>query len=87
MLDNAVSKCETAAMNLKEFIDSKRGNAVFLATALDVPASYISQLASGDRKPSPELCVRIEVATESVVTRQDMRTDWLSIWPELAKTA
>ena len=39
-----------------------------------------------DRKPSPENCVSIEVATGGQVTRQDLRPDdWHRIWPELVK--
>jgi len=37
-----------------------------------------------DRKPSPEYCVAIEVATAGAVTRRDLRPDdWHRIWPEL----
>lgn len=37
--------------------------------------------------PSPQLCVLIERHSGGAVTRQDLRDDWLCIWPELATTA
>ena len=47
---------------------------------------YLLQLAARQdgRKPSPELCVQIEQATDGKVTRRDLRPDdWAAIWPEL----
>lgn len=72
-------------MNLKSYFDAERGNGVALALALDIPVSYLSQMASGNRSVSPERAVAIERATSGAVTRKDLRpTDWQAIWPELA---
>jgi DNA-binding transcriptional regulator YdaS (Cro superfamily) len=38
------------------------------------------------RRPSPENCTQIELATAGKVTRKDLRPDdWERIWPELAE--
>ena len=72
-------------MDLKSYIESGRGNAVTLAAALGIPASYLSQMASGNRSVSPERAALIERLTEGAVTRKDTRpNDWSRIWPELA---
>lgn len=36
------------------------------------------------RVPSPENCVGLELATDKLIRRQDLRDDWLRVWPELA---
>lgn len=56
------------------------------ATKVGINVMYLRQLAAGwqGRKPSAEVCVRIERATNGQVTRRDLRQDWLDIWPELA---
>nr|CUV53891.1 conserved protein of unknown function [Ralstonia solanacearum] len=39
------------------------------------------------RRPDPENCVGLELATGGAVTRKAMRPDdWRAIWPELAAT-
>lgn len=71
-------------MNLTEYIQADHGNGKRLADALGIPATFLSQMARGDRSVSPTRCVRIEVLTGGKVTRKDLRTDWKEIWPELA---
>lgn len=64
-----------------------RGEAAKLAERLGISSIYLLQLAARQdgREPSPELCVRIERATDGQVTRQNLRPDdWALIWPELA---
>lgn len=73
-------------MDLKTYIQQlPAGGAVSLAKSLDISTVYLSQLAAQQdgRKPSPELCVRIEAATHKQVMRWDLRSDWRQIWPEL----
>ena len=71
-------------MDLKSFIQQERGSGVALAAKLDIPPSYLSQMASGDRTVSPERASAIERATDGVVRRWDLRPeDWHLIWPEL----
>lgn len=41
----------------------------------------------GTREVPPEVCVSVELATDGVVSRKDLRpVDWMRIWPELAET-
>ncbi|WP_445496656.1 transcriptional regulator [Photorhabdus sp. SF281] len=72
-------------MELKKYIDSlERGGAKALAKRLNVSASYLSQMASGQCPISPSRCVEIEIETSGKVTRRDLRPeDWEKIWPEL----
>lgn len=73
-------------MELKKYIDSlERGKAKELATKLGVSSSYLSQMASGRCSISPSRCVEIELATNKIVTRRDLRPeDWIKIWPEIS---
>ena len=71
-------------MDLKTYIDSRRGAASELARKLGVSLSFLSQMASGVSSISPERCVEIEEATGGVVTRKDLKpARWERIWPEL----
>ncbi|MFZ6813570.1 transcriptional regulator [Undibacterium sp. Rencai35W] len=71
-------------MNLSTYILLERGNATRLAAHLGVGPSYISQLASGHRRPSARLSTKIEEFTSKKVTRQELRQDdWQEIWPDL----
>jgi DNA-binding transcriptional regulator YdaS (Cro superfamily) len=72
-------------MDLKQYIQSKPGNGMALAKALGIPASFLSQLASGTRSVTPRRAMQIEVATGGAVTRRDLLPDdWRAIWPELS---
>ncbi len=73
-------------MELRKYIDTlERGKAKELAEVLEVSSSYLSQMASGKTAISPARCVDIEIATNRVVTRKDLRpNDWFKIWPELS---
>lgn len=71
-------------MDLKTYIQNERGNATALAGALTIPATYLSQMARGDRAVTPERASDIERLTAGVVRRWDLRPDdWYRIWPEL----
>ena len=73
-------------MHLKAYIQSERGKATALAEALQIPATYLSQMASGNRAITAERASDIERFTGGVVTRKDMFPDkWARIWPELSK--
>ena len=73
-------------MKLKAYIQSERGKATALAEALNIPATYLSQMASGNRAITAERASDIERFTGGVVTRKDMFPDkWARIWPELSK--
>lgn len=50
--------------------------------------SYLRLIAYGHKHPSPTVAAGIELATNGVVTRQQMRPDdWSLIWPELVASA
>lgn len=77
-----------ADMNLNEYLSSEGALSVSqLRERIGVKSdAQIRQWQHGyaDRRPSPEYCVAIEVATGGKVTRRDLRPDdWMRIWPEL----
>lgn len=75
-------------MRLSDHIKHSRGRGAELSAALKIPPSYLSQLASGHRSPSPSLSVQIERETAGAVRRWDLRPDdWHRIWPELIGAA
>lgn len=75
-------------MDLKTYIStSPRGTAKRIAAELEISPSYLSQIAANESLRSPHLCVKIEAVTDGAVRRQDMRSDWPSIWPELVNAA
>lgn len=48
---------------------------------------FLRNVMYGQRTAGEKLCVAIERESGRAVTRQDMRDDWLEIWPELAEEA
>jgi DNA-binding transcriptional regulator YdaS (Cro superfamily) len=75
-------------MDFTQYIRNQRGNATQIANALGVGNAYISQLASGYRTISPVRAVQIEMLTNGLVTRQELRpNDWHLLWPELIKSS
>jgi DNA-binding transcriptional regulator YdaS (Cro superfamily) len=73
-------------MDLKTYIDGERGRATKLAAALGISPSYLSQMASGTAPISTKVSVKIEDATEKMVTRKDLHPiDWPEMWPELVE--
>ncbi len=70
---------------LKNWIAQERGRGVRLAAALQVPASFVTKMASGDKPIPVEHASAIEQFTDGAVPRQAIRpADWRRIWPELA---
>ena len=73
-------------MTLTNYLRSRpRGALRWLADAIGVNQSDVSNWATG-RRPVPAIrCVAIERATDRAVTRPELRPDdWHLIWPELA---
>jgi len=70
-------------MKLREYLNAERGMSARLAAQLEVSPSFLSQMAAGDAAISPARCVLIEKFTEGAVTRRDLRSDWMDIWPEI----
>lgn len=46
---------------------------------------FLRNVAYGQRQPGEKLCVAIERESARAVSRQDLRGDWVEIWPELAE--
>ena len=64
---------------------SESGGVGKLASALGVVQSAVSNWRIRGNVPA-EHCAGIEIATNGVVTRRDLRPDdWQKIWPELAQ--
>lgn len=58
-----------------------------MARKLGTSVGRINNLLYGFRRCPPTLAVAIERESRGAVTRQDLRDDWASIWPELASSA
>ena len=68
-------------MKLKTYLETN--TAAALARKLNITPVLISQWKSGSRLVPIERCLDIERATGKQVTRKDLRSDWMHIWPEL----
>ncbi|WP_018610201.1 transcriptional regulator [Uliginosibacterium gangwonense] len=71
-------------MKLQSYLSSHGWTQGKLARRLGVTQGAVSQWLKGVRPIPIERCVEIEQATGGVVTRQELRTDWALIWPELS---
>ena len=78
-------------MELRTHLDSlPHGGIAELAGRIGISTVYLQQLAAkrDGRKPSPELSLSIERATDGRVTRSDLRPDDCHlIWPDLKAVA
>jgi len=57
------------------FKDEPKGAILEMAQYLGVTATWLSLLIHGHRRPSPELAVKIEEATQGLVKRDVLRPD------------
>lgn len=63
-------------MTLSEYFENEpKGAKVEMAQYLGITPTYMSLLIHNKRRSSPELAKVIEVATQGLVTRQDLRPD------------
>lgn len=63
-------------MTLSDYFKTDvRGAKAEMAAHLGITPTWLSLLISGRRKASPVLAMAIEVATDGLVTRQDLRPD------------
>jgi DNA-binding transcriptional regulator YdaS (Cro superfamily) len=75
-----------SCMNLKDWVNERRGRSLAIANALGVSPPVVSDWVTGKKGIPIERCVAIERATQGVVSRKDMRPGtWQEIWPELAQ--
>ncbi|MBB3142218.1 hypothetical protein [Halomonas organivorans] len=53
-------------------------------SATGTTRAYLKQIAYGHKPASPEIAVRVEVASYGAATRKSLRPDdWHVLWPEL----
>ncbi|HEF4732707.1 helix-turn-helix domain-containing protein [Burkholderia multivorans] len=72
-------------MDLPTFLSNGKHRQRWLADALGVTQGLISQWVRKKAVPPPGRCVAIERLTGRKVTRQELRDDWMDIWPELVQ--
>lgn len=76
-------------MTLDEYLKSPNAMSVAtLRSAIGAKSdAQVRQWQHGyaNRQPGPIYCVAIERETRGAVRRQDLRSDWVKYWPELAK--
>jgi len=60
------------------FKEEPKGAIVEMATYLGVTSTWLSLLIHGHRKPSPTLSIKIEEATQGLVTKKELRSDIFS---------
>ena len=73
-------------MNFKTYffdLDTKERKA--FAEKVGTSAGHLRNYSYGYAPLAPKVCVAIEKATQGKVTRQELRDDWASHWPELTK--
>ena len=70
-------------MNLKQYITANgRGSAAKLAKDAKINRLYLSQITTGNRKPSPAMAERISKATGFKVSIESLRPDIAEIFRE-----
>ena len=63
-------------MTLTEYFSTEpRGAKSEMAEYLRISPTWLSLIMNGSRKDSPELSLRIELATQGLVTRSELRPD------------
>jgi len=63
-------------MTLAEYFQNKpRGSKVDMAKKLGISKTWMSQIISWNKLPSPEISVQIEHLTEGSVRRHELRPD------------
>ncbi len=63
-------------MTLAEYFATEpRGAKIEMAQYLGITATYMSLLIHAQRRPSPQMALKIEQATQGLVTRSELRPD------------
>jgi DNA-binding transcriptional regulator YdaS (Cro superfamily) len=73
-------------MELKDYLTSLAGaeKRVQFADVCGTTAGHLRNCIYERKNPSPALCVAIWRNSGGKVTRQELRSDWAEIWPELS---
>ena len=73
-------------MTLAEYFATEpRGSKVEMALYLGITPTYMSLLIHNKRRTSPEMAISIEMATQGLVTRKDLRPDLYRVIRRKAK--
>jgi len=73
-------------MTLIEYFSTEpRGAKAEMAEYLDITPTYISLLIHGKRRASPHMAINIELATQGLVTRRDLRPDLYIVLDRIAQ--
>lgn len=59
-------------MTLKEYLKLRQISVNEFAKDVGIDYTYVSRLKNGERRPSPDVALRIEKATQGMVTRMDL---------------
>ena len=70
-------------MKLNTYLSQGRGRAASLAKFIGVTPTTISEWSSGEKQVPMDRCDEIEIATNGLVTREELRPDLLSKWSYL----
>ena len=63
-------------MTLAEYFATEpRGAKIEMAQYLGITATYMSLLIHAQRRPSPQMALKIEQATQGLVTRSELHPD------------
>jgi len=66
-------------MTLTEYFSTEpRGAKLEMAEHLGITPTWLFLIMTGRKRPSPLLCVRIEEATQQLVTKKELRPDLFS---------
>ena len=73
-------------MTLAEYFATEpRGSKVEMALYLGITPTYMSLLIHNKRRTSPEMAISIEMATQGLVTRKELRPDLYRVIRRKAK--
>ena len=76
---NCQQPIRKTTMTLSEYFSTEpRGAKLEMAEHLGITPTWLSLLMSGRKRASPLLCVKIEEATQQLVTRKELRPDLFS---------
>lgn len=71
-------------MDIQAYLTAERGRQAWAAKMLGLSATFINQIARGDRPLPVEYHAQFEKLTDGLITRKQLRpNDWQKIWPEL----
>jgi hypothetical protein len=77
--EDVYRKQEKIDMTLTEYFSTEpRGAKLEMAEHLGITPTWLFLIMTGRKRPSPLLCVKIEEATEGLITKKELRPDLFS---------